>query len=78
VTTDTTLFDQVVEASGLVSLIAPFTISRLLVSADVSPRDMTAGDLERAMPELEKGLAVYLSGDELDEALAKLRRLSEA
>ena len=51
-TAGTDLFDQVVQASGLVSLIAPFTISRLLVGADVSPRDMTADDLERALPEL--------------------------
>ena len=73
----TNLFDAVVEASGLVELIAPFTISRLLVAADISPQEMTASDLERAMPQLQRGLAVYLSPEQLDEALAKLRRLSE-
>lgn len=72
------LFDAVVEASGLVALIAPFTVSRLLVAAGVSPQELTPGDLERALPELEKGLAVYLAGDELERSLASLRRLADA
>jgi hypothetical protein len=72
------LFDAVVEASGLVALIAPFTVSRLLVAAGVSPHEMTAGDLERALPELEKGLAVYLADDELERSLASMRRLADA
>ena len=71
------LFDDVVEASGLVELIAPFTVSRLLVAADVSPHEMTPGDLERALPELEKGLSVYLGEHELGQALGKLRALAE-
>jgi hypothetical protein len=70
------LFDEVVQASGLVELIAPFTDSRLLVAADVSPQDMTREDLERALPALERGLAVYLSPDELEGALARLRDLA--
>ena len=72
------LFDAVVEASGLVALIAPFTVSRLLVAAGVSPQEMTPADLERALPELEKGLAVYLPDDELDRSLASMRRLAAA
>ena len=70
------LFDAVVDASGLVSLIAPFTVSRLLVAADVRPDAMQPADLQRALPELEKGLSVYLTGDELEQALANLRRLA--
>ena len=76
-TSTSNLFDAVVEASGLVELIAPFTISRLLVAAAVSPPEMTASDLERAMPELKSGLAVYLTPEQLDEALANLRRLAQ-
>ena len=76
-TSTSNLFDAVVEASGLVELIAPFTISRLLVAADVSPQEMTASDLERAMPELKSGLAVYLTPEQLDEALANLRHLAQ-
>ena len=70
------LFDEVVEASGLVALIAPFTISRLLVAADVSPQEMTEDDLARALPALEEGLAVYLGEDELEQARTNLRRLA--
>lgn len=72
----TNLFDAVVEASGLVELIAPFTVSRLLVAADVSPQEVTAADLERAMPHLESGLAVYLGPEQLEQALDNLRRLA--
>ena len=72
------LFDAVVEASGLVALIAPFTVSRLLVAAGVSPQELTADDLERALPELEKGLAVYLADEELERSLASMRRLASA
>lgn len=70
------LFDDVVRASGLVELIAPFTLSRLLVAADVAPQEMTRADLHRAMPHLERGLAVYLAGEDLERALANLRRIS--
>ena len=70
------LFDAVVEASGLVALIAPFTVSRLLVAAGVEPQGMTPADLHTAIPELERGLGVYLSDDELAEAVGNLRRLA--
>ena len=70
------LFDAVVEASGLMELIAPFTISRLLVAAGVSPRELTREDLTRTLPELERGLAVYLDAEQLQEAMAGLRRLA--
>ena len=72
------LFEAVVEASGLVALIAPFTVSRLLVGAGVSPQELTREDLESALPELEKGLGVYLSDDELAQAVTNLRRLAAA
>ena len=61
---------------GLVALIAPFTVSRLLVGAGVSPQELTRENLESALPELEKGLGVYLSDDELAQAIANLRRLA--
>jgi hypothetical protein len=72
------LFDDVVKATRLVDLIAPFTVSRLLVAAGVSPRDMTREDLVRALPHLERGLAIYLRDDELTRALEDIRALSEA
>jgi len=70
------LFDEVVEASGLMALIAPFTISRLLIAAEVLPEDLTRHDLSRALPELERGLAVYLDADQLEQARSKLGRLA--
>ena len=73
----TSLFDDVVEATGLAELVAPFTVSRLLVAADVSPKELTAADLARALPQLERGLSIYLGPDELARALTDLRRLAQ-
>ena len=70
------LLDEVVEASGLLSLIAPFTVSRLLIAAGLSPNDLTREQLLRALPELEKGLSVYLDEGQLDAALSRLRGLA--
>jgi hypothetical protein len=72
------LFDDVVQATGLVELIAPFTVSRLLVAADVSPQEMTREDLARALPTLERGLAVYLDADGLARAVERMRALAGA
>ena len=72
------LFDDVVEASGLLALIAPYTVSRLLISAGASPQALTGEDLAEALPQLEAGLAVYLSEEELAQAMVKLRALLTA
>ena len=69
-------FDAVVEASELMALIAPFTVSRLLIAAGVSPQSLTEDDLTRALPHLEHGLAVYLDEEQLARAVANLRRLA--
>jgi hypothetical protein len=74
---DRPYFDRVVAASGLSPVIAPFTISRLLVRADVLPDDLTPADLARALPVLEEGLSVYLRGDELERARRDVRALAE-
>ena len=70
------IFDEVVRATGLVELIAPFTVSRLLVSADVNPQGMTREDLVRALPALERGLAVYLDDAGLARAVERIRALA--
>ena len=75
--TSTSLFDDVVRATGLVELIAPFTVSRLLVAADVAaPQEVTRPDLARALPTLERGLAVYLDDERLAQAITRLRDLA--
>ena len=72
-----TLFDEVVESSGLAEMIAPFAVSRLLVAADVvPPQNLTPDRLRHALPTLEQGLGAYLRGDELEQAVAKLRALA--
>ena len=75
--TSAELFDEVVAASGLAEIIAPFTVSRLLVAADVQPNELTPEGLAHALPQLEQGLSVYLGPDELADALGKLRALAD-
>lgn len=75
--TQTVLFDEVVRASRLNRLVAPFTITRLLVRADVLPGDLTPMELARALPELETGLSVYLEPEDLRAAVDEIRTLAE-
>lgn len=70
------LFDEVVKAARLVDLIAPFTVSRLLVGAGVSPTELTREDLATALPHLEQGLAIYLAEDDLESAISDIRALA--
>jgi hypothetical protein len=71
------LFDDIVAASGLNEVVAPFTVSRLLVRADVAqPEEVSREDLARALPELERGIRVYLEGHEADDAIARVRALA--
>ncbi len=70
------LFDRVVAASGLNELVAPFTVSRLLLRADVQPDSLDREGLGRALPELERGIRPYLTEDEVDAAMGRLRALT--
>ncbi|HWH04951.1 MAG TPA: hypothetical protein VNT23_00780 [Gaiellaceae bacterium] len=74
--TDSRFFDEIIAASGLAPLVAPFTITRLLIKAGVTPARVDAAGLQKALPELERGLAVYLAPEQLEEALARLRDLA--
>ena len=74
--TPPTFFDRVVEASGLNEVVAPFTISRLLIRADAQPDHLGPADLAKALPELEQGIRVYLTDDEAEAAVGKLRALA--
>ena len=74
--TDRSLFDRVVEASGLNEVVAPFTMSRLLIRADAQPDALRPPDLARALPEIERGIRVYLSEAEAAQAVARLRELA--
>lgn len=71
-----TLFDELVARSRLSKGVAPFTLSRLLLLAWVFDREaMTPDDLARALPDLEEGLAEYLSVDDLTRAMEDIRAL---
>jgi hypothetical protein len=72
------LFDRVVQATGLNELVAPFTVSRLLLRAGVEPKQLTPDDLARALPELERGISVYLSTEDCEQAMERLRALSRS
>jgi hypothetical protein len=70
------LFDQVVAASGLTPLVAPFTIRRLLLRENiVPPEELTHEQLEQAMPNLLAALRVYLDGEEHAAAAGALAQL---
>ena len=70
------LFQQAVRASRLAKLVAPFTMTRLLVRAGVQPARLTEQDLQRALPVIEEGLGVYLDPDDLQRAMNDLRELA--
>lgn len=72
----TSFFDEVVSASGLSPVIAPFTITRLLLRAGVNEGELDPGLLARALDELQAGLAVYLKPEQLDAAMTRLRELA--
>ena len=74
--TERSLFDRVVAASGLTPVVAPFTIRRLLLRADVVPPEaLTAPELRRALPELLGELGAYLGPAEYEAAAAALEAL---
>ena len=74
--TTSPLFEQVVARSRLNAVVAPFTITRLLVRADLRPESLTREELAGVLPRLEDGLAVYLRGEELEAARRDLRALA--
>ena len=73
---DVSFFDQVVEATRLNRMIAPFTVTRLLSRVGLAAEDVTPGTLVQALPEFEQGLAVYLDAEDLQVALRDLRSLA--
>lgn len=69
------LFDEVVAASGLAPVIAPFTISRLLLRAGVGS-NLDRDGLARALDEIERGLRVYLPEEEVAAAMERIGALA--
>jgi len=73
------LFDQVVEASGLTPLVAPYTVRRLLLRENiVPPESVTQAQLRQALPSLLDALRVYLDGEEHAAATEALEALVQS
>jgi DNA-binding response OmpR family regulator len=58
------LFQRVLAASGLSSVIGPSTLSRACRRAGVEPGSMSPEDLDRALPAIQETLRVFLHEDE--------------
>ncbi len=71
-----TLFDRLVEISGLSPLFARATLSRALTRAGAKPETLSAEQLKAALPELEKTLRVFLQGDELNRRFQDVKTLA--
>ena len=69
------LFDQVVQRSGLSPVFAKGTIQRAFARIGVDASKMKRDDLERALPTLQAALGVFLPPHELKERIHDIGRL---
>ncbi|HVK68471.1 MAG TPA: hypothetical protein VM694_28630 [Polyangium sp.] len=69
------LFDQVVQRSGLSPVFAKGTIQRAFARIGVDAAKMKRDDLERALPTLQAALGVFLPPQELKERITDIGRL---
>jgi hypothetical protein len=69
------LFDQIVQRSGLSPVFAKGTIQRAFARIGVDPAKMKRDDIERALPALQAALAVFLPPNELQKRLQDIGRL---
>jgi len=74
---DTSLYEEVIRASGLSPIFAKNTISRALTRANVAPTTMSREDLSRALPEIKKSLALFLESD-LEPAMRRIQALTKS
>jgi hypothetical protein len=70
------LFDQVVQRSGLSPVFAKGTIQRAFARIGVDPAKIKRDDLERALPALQAALAVFLPPNELQKRMQDIGRLA--
>lgn len=74
--TEASLFDRIVAASGLTPVVAPYTIRRLLLRANiVPPEKITVVELRELLPGLLGELRVYLDREEHKAASTALQAL---
>jgi hypothetical protein len=75
-TTNEALFDQIVAATRLNALVAPFTVRRVLIRSGFNPDDVAPDQLREALPRFGDALAVYLRDEDLEQALRDLEALA--
>jgi hypothetical protein len=76
--TEATLFDRIVAASGLTPLVAPYTVRRLLLRANVvPPEQVTVEELRALLPDFLGELRVYLDRETHEAVSSALRALAE-
>jgi hypothetical protein len=71
----TTLFQSLVDLSGLSPIFASATIRRSLERAGVSPEHITRRDIETILPDLERSLTAFLGAD-APGRIAEIRALA--
>ena len=74
--TKTTLFDAVVEATGLNPRIAPFVVRRVCASLEFPAATMTKAQLLSSLEAMRVAIRVYKSAEEADVAIDRMRRLA--
>jgi hypothetical protein len=69
------IFDQIVQRSGLSPVFAKGTIQRAFARIGVDPAKIKKDDVERALPALQAALAVFLPPNELQKRMQDIGRL---
>ena len=69
------LLDRVVEASGLSGVFARASIVRSLERSGVDVARLTRGDVQRALPEIERALRVFMPDDQVKRQIARIQML---
>jgi len=70
------IFDQIVQRSGLSPVFAKGTIQRAFARIGVDPAKIKREDVERALPALQAALAVFLPPNELQKRMQDIGRLA--
>jgi hypothetical protein len=70
------LFDQIVQRSGLSPVFAKGTVQRAFARMGIDPTKIKRDDLERALPALQAALAVFLPPNELQKRMQDIGRLA--
>jgi hypothetical protein len=68
------VLEDIVGQSGISPIFAKTVVKRALERAGIDPMSMRASDLEKALPELERALTVYLGDKAASDRIAAIKR----